>query len=134
MRFNVSGTGECRPWSDGAVRSRRRHKISKPLLPILGRLFFEAVVERSKTRDIEMLQGLVRRAVKNEPPPVNHCDLIHEIDIFHHVGGANGGAAGVGQLAKKLHELCFSRWIESARWFVQEENSWTRKQFRADAD
>ena len=73
-------------------------------------------------------------ALEGETSADQDDELIHEVGVFHHVRGADDGAAGVRQVAEQLHELEFRGRSRPERRFIEEEDGRLGEQLDADAD
>jgi hypothetical protein len=131
----IGGRDGLRAQTGGAGRrSRRRHHGRGTFCrPLLGGQFLDAIVERGKALDAEMLARRSGRARKGEPTAGDNEELVEEIDVLHHMRGADDGAAEVGEFAEQLHELRFRGGIEAGRGFVEEKNGGPREHFGGDA-
>ena len=80
---------------------------------MLRGVFGEAGVEGGELGDLEVIAGGLSGALKSEGASDEDDELVHEVGVFHHVGGANHRATGIGEGAEEFDQLKFGGGIES---------------------
>lgn len=80
---------------------------------MLRGVFGEAGVEGGELGDLEVIAGGLSGALESEGASDEDDELVHEVGVFHHVGGANHRTTGIGEVAEEFDQLKFGSGIEA---------------------
>ena len=85
-------------------------------------------------RDVEEVQGFLRRPKVDHAPCGHEDHVIADGDVCRCVGHQDDRTPTVGESAQGVHHLLLKAGVETARRLIKEEEAWVGEQFSTDTD